>query len=113
MKKEKVRIAMAMAILFEFTYYQTFTLDEVNVDVKQICNTFNYHNHSTVKNVILSVKEVLDNNQEYDLQKDLFQQKRKNTFEEHLITTVIESGDGYQNATRVFNAVPYAPFKLP
>lgn len=108
-KQEKVRIAIE--VIFERVYYDTFTSEQLtgeNSIVDAICKQLNYHHYTTAKHVILNVKKALDRGLVFDSSRKSFtiEDKRKikaKSFEEHLLTTLMEQGNSYQTTTRMFN----------
>ena len=110
-----------MKVLFIRNYYDTYSDCQLNKKggiVDEICRMMNYHQRKTVKNVILGVKEALDNDVEYQVERKKYtnEARRKiqqGSYEEHLLTTFLEKGNSYLSSTQVFNASVRAPANLP
>ena len=116
--KYQANMRIAISMLFERRYYSTYLSKNLNEIVKKICITFQYHNHATVKRVILNTKESLDLEIAYDARRKQFQREdnrkiKEDSFEEHLVTRLIENGNRYKTSTKTFNAVHRAPTNLP
>ena len=119
--KEQEDIRIPVKVSFIRNYYETYSdcpMDEKGGIVNQICHMMNYHQHKTVTNVILGVKDALDNDEDYNVEcKKYFNEARRKiqqgSYEDHLLTTFLEKGNSCLSSTQVFNASICAPSNLP
>ena len=74
-KKQKMNfdqqkeIRIAIKVIFEIIYYDTFTMEQLTKVINKVMHMLNYHHYSTVKHVILSTKDALDAGLEYDAER--------------------------------------------
>lgn len=115
---KQAKIRTAIDVYFTMNFYDTYSPDELPVYVKIICEAFKLHCHSTVKNVIMAVKNSLDNDEEYDATRKTYivpsrWKIQPGGFEEHLVTKYKEQGASYYNTMKSFNATHQAEEELP
>lgn len=119
--KQQEKVRTAIEVCFERKYYETYSDDCLMGKggiVDSICEDLHFFSPRTVKRVVLDVKECLDNDTEYDPSRKTYtlqqtQKIKKHSFEEDLITTLIESGASLKTTMDVFNGLHQAPRNLP